>query len=176
MAPCFFWLITLVSGAFTAYYGAVASGLYRDPLMRELQRYGEERRPCLAGRLLLSAAAFSLSLSTLLSLMASANPMVSRVFPPEILTVLCIVLLLGSAVVWKHPVLRESLPRWYYRLLRTTSRQERRHIAYAWQRIPRRLRWRLSGDQASFVVWSELVRLTVIYGAYDPNSPWDVWY
>jgi hypothetical protein len=175
MAPCFFWVITLVSGAFTAYYAAVASGLYRDPLMWHLQRYGEEQRPCLACRLLLAGAFFAMGLSVLLGSLAESNPVTRRIFPAEILTVLSIILFAGSFIAWQTPALRESLPRWYVYLLRTTSRQERRQIAYAWQRIPRRLRWRLSGDQASFVVWSELVRLTVIYGAFDPNSPWDVW-
>ncbi|NLF75291.1 MAG: hypothetical protein GX573_06300 [Chloroflexi bacterium] len=176
MAPCCAWFVTLVSGAFTVYYAAVASGLYRDPLMWQLQQYGEERRPCLACRLFLAAAVFALSLGMVLGALATANPVVQRIFPPDILTVLAIVLFVGSFIAWRTPALRESLPRWYVYLLRTTSRQERRQIAYAWQRIPRRLRWRLSGDQSSFVVWSELVRLTVIYGAFDPNSPWDVWY
>ena len=48
-------------------------------------------------------------------------------------------------------------------------------MAFAWLRIPRRMRWRLNGDQKAFEVWVELLRLTVIYGAFDPNSPWDVW-
>lgn len=171
-----FWLVALVSGAFTVYYAAVASGLYRDPLMWHLQRYGEEHRPSLALRLLLASATFSLSAGVVLGALAESNPVVQRIFPSDILTVLALVLYAASFIVWQTTSLRESLPRWYVHLLRTTSRQERRQIAYAWARIPRRLRWRLSGDQASFVVWSELVRLTVIYGAFDPNSPWDVWY
>jgi len=100
---------------------------------------------------------------------------VYRLFPPLVFVVLAVILWGGSLVVGQQRDLRESLPRWYSTLLRIATRQERRQIAYAWLRIPRGMRWRLNGDQASFHVWVELVRLTVIYGAYDPDSPWDQW-
>jgi hypothetical protein len=67
------------------------------------------------------------------------------------------------------------LPRWYFDLLRRATRQERRHIAYAWLRIPHKMRWRLNGDQASFHVWADTVRITVFYGARDPDDPWELW-
>ena len=122
MAPCCAWFVTLVSGAFTVYYAAVASGLYRDPLMWQLQQYGEERRPCLACRLFLAAAVFALSLGMVLGALATANPVVQRIFPPD------------TSPCWRSSVRGEpprgerpprSLPRWYVYLLRTAAAERR---------------------------------------------------
>lgn len=82
---------------------------------------------------------------------------------------------ISDFIVRRHPDLREALPRWYFELLRNATRQERRFIGFAWLRIPRRMRWRLNGDQAAFRTWADTVRITVIYGAYDPNNPWTMW-
>lgn len=169
------WALLLFSGAATFYYGAVVSGLYKDPLMARFRRYGENEPPSPLVRFLNAAGGCCLALALLMPVLAAPHSYVYRVFGPLVFVVLALIAFGGGALVGKQPALRHALPRWYFELLRTASRQERRQIAYAWLRLPRRLRWRLNGDQASFRVWADMVRLTVIYGAYDPNSPWDIW-
>ncbi len=81
----------------------------------------------------------------------------------------------GTAVIYAKPTLRTSLPVWYAQLMVDASPQEQRHLGWAWLRLPRRLRWRLNGDQHAFHVWADMVRLTSVYGAYDKDSPWHKW-
>ena len=49
------------------------------------------------------------------------------------------------------------VPGWYVRLLRETSRGERRRIAYMWLRLPQRTRLLYNADDDLFFVWVELV-------------------
>lgn len=172
---CSMWLAALLSGAVALYYGAIVSGLFKDSLMAQFRRYGDERRPAPLVRFLLAAGLCCFALASVLGVLMDTRSFVRTVFPPLLLLLLTLICWGGAALVTQDEGLRESLPRWYFTLLRTTSRQERRHIGYAWLRIPFRLRWRLNADQASFVVWVDLVRLTVHYGAYDPDSPWNKW-
>jgi hypothetical protein len=167
------WIIFIASGAATFYYGAVVGGVFKDSLMSQFRKYGEENRVYPACRLLNTAGLTNLILVVLLPHIGI--PYVRQLFPRSIFFLLALTFWGASFFIYQSPTLRESLPRWYFGLLRTTSRQERRHIGYAWLRLPLMMRLRLNGDQKAFRVWSELVRLTVIYGAYDPDSPWDVW-
>ena len=165
------WLLTLGLSGYALYAGAVASGMFKDPLMSRFRVYGEERRIYPICRFLEAAGLASLMLSMLIA----NTPLFQTSFAPVIFVVFAFMGFAASVIARPKPVLRESLPRWYFELLRTTTRQERRTLGYAWLRIPWRLRWRLNGDQAAFSVWVDMVRLTVIYGAHDPNNPWELW-
>jgi hypothetical protein len=37
------------------------------------------------------------------------------------------------------------------------------------------MRWRLNSDQKAFGTWADTVRMTVTYGARDPDDPWVTW-
>ncbi|MBN1562780.1 MAG: hypothetical protein JXA10_03005 [Anaerolineae bacterium] len=167
------WMLFIISSAMTGYYGAIVGGVFKDSLMSQFRKYGEENRIYPVVRLLGVAGLTSM---ILVSLLPHINPAYLReLFPRSIFVLLAFAFWGAALVVLQQPTLRQSFPYWYFELLRTTSRQERRQIGYAWLRIPRLMRLRLNGDQSAFRVWAELVRLTVIYGAHDPDSPWDVW-
>jgi hypothetical protein len=157
------------------YYGAVVSGIYKDPLMGHFRKYGEEHRVYPLCRFLYAFGGAAFILAVLLPVLWTPQSYLRRMFPPAFFLVLAFIAWGSALLIYRRPVLREVLPLWYFFLLRNASRQERRQIAFAWLRIPRRMRWRLNGDQKAFDVWVELMRLTVIYGAFDPNSPWDRW-
>jgi hypothetical protein len=157
------------------YYGAIVGGMFKDSLLAQFRKYGEENRVYPICRLLFAAGATSLVLAVLLPYISGSATYIQRLFPRSIFVLLTLMFWGLSYLINKRPILRESLPRWYFDLLRTTSRQERRHVGTAWLRLPLMMRLRLNGDQKAFQTWVELVRLTVIYGAHDPDSPWDVW-
>jgi hypothetical protein len=99
----------------------------------------------------------------------------STSFAPLSFTVMALMAFIGYLITRRYVYLRELLPHWYFTLLRNATRQERRLLAFAWLRIPRRMRWHLNGDQAAFEVWADMVRMSVIYGARDPDDPWVLW-
>ena len=173
--PCAIWLLLFAGGAATAYYAAVTSGLLKDPLLAQFRRYGDERRVYPLCRFLYAFGAVALSMAMLIPTWWAPQSYLRRMFPPIFFFTLMLIAWGSSVIIYRRPAWREALPRWYFFLLRYASRQERRQLGYAWLRIPRKMRLRLNGDQKAFDVWVELMRLTVIYGAYDPNSPWHVW-
>jgi uncharacterized membrane protein len=173
--PFLLWVILVTSGGATFYYGAIVSGLYKDSMMAHLRKYGEERRALPICRFLNVAGVCCLALAITIPTLSNPTSYTYRLLPPVVFVVLAFIAFGASLTAMQNPSIREAAPHWYHDLLSGASRQERRHIAYAWLRIPRRLRWRLNADQRAFYAWADLVRLTVIYGAYDPDSPWDVW-
>ncbi len=157
------------------YYGAIVGGIFKDSLMAQFRKYGEESRVYPVCRLFIAAGFTSLMLVALLPHVGGPYTYLRRLFPRSVFTLVALGSWGTAIFINRRPALRESLPRWYFEMLRTTSRQERRHLGYAWMRLPIMMRLRFSADQKAFQVWTELVRLTVIYGAHDPNSAWDVW-
>jgi hypothetical protein len=153
------------------YYGAVIGGWFKGPLLANFRRYGPDTRPSPFARFLFAVATWNLMMAVITRmLITGATGSMSLVF-----AVLMVSLYGGAVAVNRHPTWRLLLPRWYFRLICDSTRMERRHLAQAWCRIPARMRWRLNGDQAAFRVWVETVRLTMIYGAFDPNTAWDRW-
>ena len=177
--PRFPWLWLAIITSFvvsvTVYYGAIVSGWYKDPLMHRFRQYGQENPPCPVGRFLDMMGLSSMLLAIMFSGVSRSGILGSGKFMPLLMWMLMFVFWSGSLLVRRYPILSQSLPRWYFHLLQTSSRQERRFIGWAWLRIPRKMRWRLNGDQASFRVWADMVRITVIYGAREANDPWSRW-
>jgi hypothetical protein len=169
------WLLFFLTGGATIYYGVVVSGMYKNSLLAYMRRYGEEQPIYPICRLLAIGSTFCVMTAVLMINTVVPTSYLYRLLPPETFEIMAVAGITANLLIRRQARLREALPRWYCDLLGQTNRQERRQIAFAWLRIPLRLRWRLNGDQASFQVWAELVRLTVIYGAYDPESPWDHW-
>lgn len=162
---------TLCTTTGVFYYGAVVSGVFKDPLLARFRVYGENSEHYPICRLLSFIAWWGVTFSLLL-----AN---TKSIPNSLAPVIFIMLALMaggiSALIRKRPGLRDAAPYWYNNLVKNSSREELRSIGYAWLRLPRKMRWRLNGDQGSFWEWVELVRLTSIYGARDPDDPWKVW-
>jgi hypothetical protein len=166
--------LTVCASGALLYYAAIVSGLYKDPLLARFRAYGKERYPYPLCRLLDVLGVWCLMMASMLDALTvhthRTNSAAAGLF------LVMSVMALGASMTARHkPALREALPRWYFTLLRTADRHERRRIAFAWLRIPRRMRWRLNGDQKAFGTWADTVRMTVTYGARDPDDPWATW-
>ncbi len=173
-----FWgvlMLFVIAGGLTLFHAAIAGGLYKEPLLAEFRRYGEEPRIYPPVNLLLAAGFSAFTLVLIVPLLLAQNSFFARLVPGVVFVVLAVIFFGAAAFVYRHPTLRTALPLWYAELLENASRQERRHIGWAWLRLPRLMRLRLNGDNKAFAVWADMVRLTVIYGAYDPDSPWHRW-
>lgn len=167
--------VFLVSGIITLYYMAISGGLYKEPLLAQFRKYGDEQAFYPLCNALLAGGIWCLSMVGIMPMVVASRSYLARLLPGAVFTVLGLILIGASAAIYMQPTLRTALPPWYTSLIQNASRQERRHIGWAWLRLPLRMRMRLNGDNKAFAVWVELVRLTVIYGAYDPNSPWHRW-
>lgn len=169
------WAGTLSTSAATVYFGAVLTGFYKEPLMARFRRYGEERRPAPAISFAVSLGIWAIMMAMIMRVLTQQILLLQNTLLPLIFSILAL-MAFGAAIAMNHfESLRVMLPRWYFDLLLIASREERRLIAYAWLRLPRKMRWRLNGDQAAFRVWADMVRITVIYGARDPDDPWAQW-
>jgi uncharacterized membrane protein len=173
--PFLLWMLLVACGGATFYYGAIVSGLYKNSMMAHLRKYGEERLAYPICRFLNVLGICCLALALTIPTLFDPTSYTYRLLPPVMFVVLAFLSFGSSLAANQNTTVRQALPLWYHDLLLSTSRQERRHIAFAWLRIPHQLRWRLNADQKAFRAWAELVRLTVIYGAFDPDSPWDLW-
>lgn len=165
MDACLAWPLGIGLFGAVFYYGAILLGIYKGSLMALFRQYGEEPPVNVLARFLL---ALGLLLFVLIPLVGGRTT--STVF-----STLGLLILATSFAATRVPVLRDTLPRWYYSLLQLTNRQERRAIAYAWMRLPLRTRLRLNGDNYAFQIFVDEIRLTVIYGARDPDDPWETW-
>ncbi|MCD4686788.1 MAG: hypothetical protein K8S97_12705 [Anaerolineae bacterium] len=167
-------MLFLLAGTTTFYYGAITAGLIKEPLLDYFRQYGVSDPMHPLVRLLIAGGAFSFSLSFVVPTLFVSG-FFANLLPSFVFTVLALMFEVGALLVFHQKTLRSALPLWYARLLQESSRQEQRHIGWAWLRLPRSMRRRMNGDQRAFRIWSDLVRLTVIYGAYDPESPWHRW-
>lgn len=167
--------LLLITASYTLYHAAIAGGLYKEPLLAEFRKYGTEPVIYPICNVLLSAGLCCLTLMLVTPIIVASGSFIARLLPGAILSVLGLILIGTSIFLYQQPTLRIMLPPWYAALLKESTRQERRQIGWAWLRLPLKMRLRLNGDNKAFDVWVELVRLTVIYGAYDPNSPWHRW-
>lgn len=152
----------------------VAFGLFKDPLLAHFRLYGPEIAYSPLARFLDMLGVWSLLVASMLDALTS-DQRGSWGYTPVIFFAVMLMAFTGSVITRNSDTLRHALPPWYGELMQQTTRQERRHLAYAWLRIPRKMRWRLNADQASFRVFVELVRLTSHYGARDPDDPWVIW-
>jgi hypothetical protein len=176
--PRYPWLamgfLTLIATGALLQRAAVAFGLFKDPLMARFRLYGPETPFSPLARFLDMLGVWSLLMASMSDALV-ANRRGSWEYTPVMFLAVMLMAFTGSYLTRHHDGLRHAMPPWYGELMREATRPERRHIAYAWLRIPRKMRWRLNADQASFRVFVELVRLTFHYGARDPDDPWAMW-
>jgi hypothetical protein len=63
-----------------------------------------------------------------------------------------------------------GLPRWMRALEARSTREERRHLGWMWQRLPAATRQHFNEDDRAFAMWTDLVMLTTIQQTvYDPQ-------
>lgn len=173
--PCALWVFLIITVSASVYYAAVTSGIYKNSMLAQFRRYGDEQHVYPLCRFMYAFGGAAFVMALLIPSLLSSQNYLRRMFPPVFFFTMALLVWGASFLIYRQPDVREALPRWYFYLLRHASRQERRQLGFAWLRLPRRMRWHLNGDQKAFEVWAELMRLTVIYGAYDPKSPWHVW-
>jgi len=176
--PRYPWLavgfLTVIATGALLQRTSVVFGLIKDPIMTRFRLYGPEMPFSPLARFMDMLGVWSLMTASMLDALTADQRGVWG-YTPMIFFALMLMAFTGSYVVRKSDQLRHALPPWYNELIQSTTRQERRHLAYAWLRIPRKMRWRLNADQASFRVFVDLVRLTSFYGVRDPDDPWAIW-
>jgi hypothetical protein len=74
------------------------------------------------------------------------------------------------------------LPVWHADLVRRTTREERRHIAWRWLFLPDRTRRALSDNDAAFRLWADLMIVSTVQHTHEfdltereSNHLWETW-
>jgi hypothetical protein len=154
-------ILTLISAGFLIVVVLIAAGLYKDPVLRQFERYAElDDSFHLLPLLLLGMGMFAIFGGILFS--ATVAPR----YPPMILGALFL-LLAYVAREQRHklnayPELFLAMPRWYAELRSRTTREERRRIAYMWLCLPRSMRLHLNGSDRHFLLWADMVILATV--------------
>ena len=154
-------LATMISAGFLARMVLIAAGFYKEPVLRAFERYAQiDDNYYMLPQLLVGMGAFSIFAGILFSVAVSPR------FPP--LLVGAIFLTLSYfAYSWRdkmraYPQIFLVVPRWYVELRDRTTREERRHIAYMWLCLPRRMRMHLNGSDHHFLLWADQVILGTV--------------
>lgn len=134
----------------------VVLGLYKEPILRSFEVYGEERlyNPLLLlvlWSLVLVWLMIAIFVDTVfaLFLFVLALPLFSYLDQPI------------KRFMHNHPGFFLRFPRWYGELVTRANREERRRIAYLWLRLPLRTRLHYNARDEAFYQWAELVLLTI---------------
>lgn len=132
-------------------------GLYKDPLLRQFERYGE---PPAYSPLLNFGMTLLLFLAVLMVLITNSA-----------LLGLWIILLTLPGMhlyrylkrfIWQYPEVMLAYPLWCNQLVDRASREERRRLAYMWLRLPYRTRLTFNASDRQFDQWVDLVLITII--------------
>lgn len=132
-------------------------GIYKDPILHSLEDYGTERRYSPLVELIIWVG-----ICLIIFLFGIAES--------SIVIVMCVMLIIPASFIYqrvdglvrRYPHIFLFYPGWYNRLLRTTSREEQRRIAYMWLRLPFRTRILYSTHDAFFHQWTDLVLLSMV--------------
>ncbi len=139
----------------------IVTGLWKDPILRAFEKYGDEESffhplPHLLGGL--GALAWV------------ANYWLGYFNASMVALFVIAGLLLASGFVMGHyphllgarPELVLNHPGWLADLLERTSRLERRRIAYMWLHLPWRLRLMYNSNDRAFREWADMVILSTL--------------
>jgi hypothetical protein len=159
-------LLFFLSVFFLARSLLIFIGLLKGPILDTCAKYGPEDYPYLSLLPLVTwFGVFGLTLGAwLLAAYGAEYPVVC----PGILLLLLAGLgyryydvLAGWHLRWV------KYPRWYAELMERTTRYERRRIAYAWLRLPRRLRLTYNSNTEAFLTWADFVIMSTISEAQE---------
>lgn len=152
---------TMLSLVYLGYIVLVATGLYKDPVLRHFERYeqGDD------GYFLLPAFLFAIGLVSLFGGYLF-NAFVAPRYPLFILALIFFVAAYAAFTqprfMAQYPQVFLAFPRWYVELRERTTREERRHIAYMWLCLPRSARLHLNGSNHHFNLWADYVILATV--------------
>lgn len=132
-------------------------GVYKDPVLHSLEDYGTDKRYSPLVELIAWVG-----ICLIIFLIGIADP--------TVIVIVCVMLLMPATLLYprvdhlvqRYPHIFLFYPTWYNRLLRTTSREEQRRIAYMWLRLPLRTRILYSTHDAFFHQWTDLVLLSMV--------------
>jgi hypothetical protein len=132
-------------------------GVYKDPILHSLEDYGTDKRYSPLVELVVWVG-----VSLIIFLFGIADT--------SIILIGCVMLTIPATMIYprmdgyiqRYPHVFLFYPSWYNRLLRTTSREEQRRIAYMWLRLPFRTRILYSTHDAFFHQWTDLVLLSMV--------------
>ena len=149
-------IITLIALSMTIRSLLVVIGAYKDPVLASFEDYGSER-------------IFSPMFALLVWSLLLAYTALYWYLEAGIAVALGIVVGVPVAafkdnfyaLLDSHPMLFRTFPRWYYDLVKTTDREERRRLAYMWLRLPIKTRMIYNSQMSLFNQWVEQVILTI---------------
>lgn len=152
---------TVLSLIYLGYLVLVAAGLYKEPVLRQFERYA----PGDDAYHLLPSILFAIGLVSLFGGFLF-NAVVAPRYP---LFAVSLVLFIAAYAAYtqprfmaQYPQIFLVLPRWYAELRERTTREERRHIAYMWLCLPRSARLHLNGSDHHFQLWADYVILATV--------------
>jgi len=134
----------------------IVIGMYKGPLLRQFERYGEQ-------------AKYSpiLNLSILLIVFV---PVLLILLAESAITFLLLVILFIPSMhlyrylrhqVWRFPGIMFAYPVWCHELVNRATREERRRVAYMWLRLPYRTRLTYNASDQRFYQWVDQVLVTI---------------
>jgi hypothetical protein len=134
----------------------IISGRLKSPLLRTFERYDDRPRLLNSARDL--AASVACAMAGFYALVISRHTLPAIALMP-MFAALAFVLLAHeqAAFIRTWLPLLMPLPTWYVDILSRTSAHERRHLAYMWLGLPRRVRQRYEQDDSQFLRWADLV-------------------
>lgn len=152
----FLAIVTVLTFIMTARSMLVLLGAYKDPLLANFEKYGEEHFFSPLITLIFWAGIF-----IYLSLYWYFPP--ATVFGLGLFIIIPLGSLYGIIIrgVKKYKEFFSQHPRWFYELLQMTDREERRRIAYMWLFLPASTRMLYNANNHLFRQWVEQVVLTV---------------
>jgi hypothetical protein len=158
MIALFFYSLLILLGLWIIRDILVVTGVYKDPILRRFEIYGNDE-DTYSPVITLVLACYLLIL-LLLIVLAGRTPLMILValsWSP-----LYIFYQYREKLIEKFPQIFLYYPTWHYRLLWRTSREERRRIAYLWLFLPLRTRMLYSTHDAFFHQWTDMVLLTMV--------------
>ncbi len=154
-------LITLVGALLIIRVIMIATGFYKEPLLRTFERYAQiDDSYNLLPPLLFGMGVFALGAGFLFV------DAVGGQFTPILFCGVFFVLAYYAQEKrrWmaQYPDIFLTFPRWYVDLRERTTREERRRIAYMWLCLPRSMRLHYNGSDQHFQIWADQVILATI--------------
>lgn len=133
----------------------VVLGLYKDPVLHTFEAYGEERfyNP-LFSFIVWGSVFTAFVMGVYFGLNVIGLPIMLLALPAAYLYPF------ARRFVQARPQWFARYPRWYQRLKHITEREERRHLAYMWLRLPPGTRLIYNTRDEYFLQWCDLVLLT----------------
>ncbi len=162
-------ILFFVSVFFLARSLLVFIGLLKDPILEVFSRYGPEEYPYIPLLpILVWTGVFLFTLGTWLSVTLNFAATVGLIGGMVLVCALLGYRYYYGFARWHRRLLK--YPRWYYELLARTDRYERRRIAFAWLRLPRRLRAAYNSNTQAFLIWTNFVIMSVVWEVEEPQE------